>query len=178
MLAHGLCKISNFIIIFRVIIFVFELRWLATHLFFETSHNLGLIVGDDSEARDMNDNNTTQNNQHTGYTDAMLPELSQEDIEAAESVHCKSWVLRKLEGGRVGSFNWSEELCLGLQITGEDSMRCFAAGNIQFALRSLAMLKHTCASVGVVFETEGYTMLIEPDSEDTETAEPVGMEVA
>ena len=116
------------------------------------------------------------------YTDAMLPELSQEEIEAAESVHCKSWVLRKLEGGRVGSFNWSEELCLGLQITGEGSMRCFASGNIQFALRSLAMLKHTCASVGVVFETEGYTMLIEPDSEapaeETETAEPAGMEVA
>ena len=130
----------------------------------------------------MNGNNTTQHNQHTGYTDALLPELSQEDIDNAESVHCKSWVLRKLENGRVGCFNWNEELCLGLQITGEDSLRCFAAGNIQFALRSLAMLKRTCESVGVVFETEGYTVLIEPDSdesaEETEVTSPAGMEVA
>ena len=130
----------------------------------------------------MNGNNTTQHNQHTGYTDALLPELSQEDIDNAESVHCKSWVLRKLENGRVGCFNWNEELCLGLQITGEDSLRCFAAGNIQFSLRNLAMLKHTCESVGVVFETEGYTVLIEPDSdesaEETEVTSPAGMEVA
>ena len=127
----------------------------------------------------MNGNNTTQ---HTGYTDALLPELSQEDIDNAESVHCKSWVLRKLQNGRVGCFNWNEELCLGLQITGEDSLRCFAAGNIQFSLRNLAMLKHTCESVGVVFETEGYTVLIEPDSdesaEETEVTSPAGMEVA
>ena len=72
-------------------------------------------------------------------------------------------------------------MCLGLQLTGEDSMRCFA-GNIQFSLRSLAMLKHTCESVGVVFETEGYTVLIQPDSEapaeETETGAPAGMEVA
>ena len=130
----------------------------------------------------MNGNNTTQHNQHTGYTDALLPELSQEDIDNAESVHCKSWVLRKLQNGRVGCFNWNEELCLGLQITGEDSLRCFAAGNIQFSLRNLAMLKHTCESVGVVFETEGYTVLIEPDSdesaEETEVTSPAGMEVA
>tara|TARA_B100001564_G_scaffold249826_1_gene212130 strand:+ start:344 stop:736 length:393 start_codon:yes stop_codon:yes gene_type:complete len=116
------------------------------------------------------------------YTDAMLPELSQEDIDNAESVHCKSWVLRKLENGREGCFNWNEEMCLGLQITGESSMRCFAAGNIQFALHSLAMLKHTCESVGVVIETEGYTVLIQPDSEgpaeETETTSPAGMEVA
>ena len=130
----------------------------------------------------MNGNNTTQHNQHTGYTDALLPELSQEDIDNAESVHCKSWVLRKLQNGRVGCFNWNEELCLGLQITGEDSLRCFAAGNIQFSLRNLAMLKHTCESVGVVFETEGHTVLIEPDSdesaEETEVTSPAGMEVA
>ena len=130
----------------------------------------------------MNGSNTTQHNQHTGYTDALLPKLSQEDIDNAESVHCKSWVLRKLQNGRVGCFNWNEELCLGLQITGEDSLRCFAAGNIQFALRSLAMLKRTCESVGVVFETEGYTVLIEPDSdesaEETEVTSPAGMEVA
>ena len=49
----------------------------------------------------------------------MLPELNQEDIETAESVHCKSWVLRKLESGRVGCFNWNEEMCLGLQIVEE-----------------------------------------------------------
>ena len=130
----------------------------------------------------MNGNNTTQHNQHTGYTDELLPELSQEDIDNAESVHCKSWVLRKLQNGRVGCFDWNEELCLGLQITGEDSLRCFAAGNIQFSLRNLAMLKHTCESVGVVFETEGYTVLIEPDSdesaEETEVTSPAGMEVA
>ena len=116
------------------------------------------------------------------YTDAMLPELNQEDIENAESVHCKSWVLRKLENGRVGCFNWNEEMCLGLQITGENSLRCFAAGNIDSSLYSMAMLKHTCESVGVVFETEGYTMLIQLDSDDeaaeTEAADVLGMEVA
>ena len=116
------------------------------------------------------------------YTDAMLPELNQEDIENAESVHCKSWVLRKLENGRVGCFNWNEEMCLGLQITGENSLRCFAAGNIDSSLYSMAMLKHTCESVGVVFETEGYTMLIQPDSGDeateTEIVDSLGMEVA
>ena len=136
----------------------------------------------------MNTTNNTTNNEENKkeetvvYTDAMLPELSQEDIDNAESVHCKSWVLRKLENGREGCFNWNEEMCLGLQITGEDSMRCFAAGNIQFALHSLAMLKHTCESVGVVFETEGYTVLIQPDSEapaeETESDAPAGMEVA
>ena len=136
----------------------------------------------------MNTTNNTTNNEENKkeetvvYTDAMLPELNQEDIEAAESVHCKSWVLGMLKSGRVGCFNWNEEMGLGLQITGEDSMRCFAAGNIQFALRSLAMLKQTCESVGVVFETEGYTLLIQPDSEapaeEAETTSPVGMEVA
>ena len=129
------------------------------------------------------DNNGNEmNDEMVVYTDAMLPELSQEDIDNAESVHCKSWVLRKLANGRVGCFNWNEEMCLGLQITGEDSMRCFAAGNIQFSLHSLAMLKHTCESVGVVFETEGYTVLIQPDSEapaeETEVGAPAGMEVA
>ena len=116
------------------------------------------------------------------YTDAMLPELSQEDIETAESVHCKSWVLRKLENGRVGCFNWNEEMCLGLQVAGENSLRCFAAGNIGVSLYSMAMLKHTCESVGVVFETEGYTMLIQLDSSEeaseTETVDVLGMEVA
>ena len=53
----------------------------------------------------MNTTNNTTNNvekkdEPVVYTDAMLPELSQEDIETAESVHCKSWVLRKLESGR------------------------------------------------------------------------------
>ena len=129
------------------------------------------------------DNNGNEmNDEMVVYTDAMLPELSQEDIETAESVHCKSWVLRKLESGRAGCFDWNEEMCLGLQLTGEDSMRCFAAGNIQFSLRSLAMLKHTCESIGVVFETEGYTVLIQPDSEapaeETEAGAPAGMEVA
>jgi len=116
------------------------------------------------------------------YTDAILPELNQEDIEHAESVHCKSWVLRKLENGRLGCFNWNEEMCVGLQITGENSLRCFAAGNIDTSLYSMAMLKHTCESVGVVFETEGYTMLIQPDSGDevteTEAVDSLGMEVA
>ena len=136
----------------------------------------------------MNTTNNTTNNEENKkeetvvYTDAMLPELSQEDIDNAESVHCKSWVLRKLESGRAGCFDWNEEMCLGLQLTGEDSMRCFAAGNIQLSLHSLAMLKHTCESVGVVFETEGYTVLIQPDSEapaeETEGAAPAGMEVA
>ena len=114
------------------------------------------------------------------YTDAILPELNQEDIEHAESVHCKSWVLRKLENGRLGCFNWNEEMCVGLQITGENSLRCFAAGNIDTSLYSMAMLKHTCETVGVVFETEGYTMLIQLDSKDeaAETADVLGMEVA
>ena len=44
----------------------------------------------------MNTTNNTTNNEENKkeetvvYTDAMLPELSQEDIETAESVHCKS----------------------------------------------------------------------------------------
>ena len=130
----------------------------------------------------MSGDTTTGKSEETGYSDAMLPELNQEDIETAESVHCKSWVLRKLENGRVGCFNWNEEMCLGLQITGEDSLRCFAAGNIDTSLYSMAMLKHTCESVGVVFETEGYTMLIQPDSGDeateTEAVDSLGMEVA
>ena len=136
----------------------------------------------------MNTTNNITNNEENRkeetavYTDAMLPELSQRDIEDAESIHCKSWVLRKLENGRLGCFNWNEEMCLGLQITGEDSMRCFAAGNIHLSLHSLAMLKHTCESVGVVFETEGYTVLIQPDSDDEDTeagsVDTLGMEVA
>jgi hypothetical protein len=44
------------------------------------------------------------------------------------------------------------------------------------------MLKHTCESVGIVLETEGYTVLIEPDlegpAEEFETTSPAGMEVA
>ena len=72
----------------------------------------------------MNTTNNITNNEENKkeetvvYTDAMLPELSQRDIEDAESIHCKSWVLRKLENGRLGCFNWNEEMCLGLQITG------------------------------------------------------------
>ena len=46
----------------------------------------------------------------------------------------------------------------------------------------MAMLKHTCETVGVVFETEGYTMLIQLDSDDesaeAEAADVLGMEVA
>ena len=128
------------------------------------------------------ENDEQNENEMEKYTDAMLPELNQADIESAESVHCKSWVLRKLENGRLGCFNWNEELCLGLQITGEDSMRCFAAGNIDLSLRSLAMLKHTCESIGIVLETEGYTLLIQPEtetaSEGDESDDDVGMEVA
>ena len=128
------------------------------------------------------ENNEQYENEMNNYTDAMLPPLNQVDIENAESVHCKSWVLGMLKSGRTGCFNWHEDMCLGLQITGEDSMRCFAAGNIESSLRGLAMLKHTCESIGIVFETEGYTLLIQPDSEGpeqgTETTEPVGMEVA
>ena len=136
----------------------------------------------------MNTTNNITNNEENKkeetavYTDAMLPELSQEDIETAESVHCKSWVLRKLENGRVGCFNWNEEMCLGLQVVGENSLRCFAAGNIGLSLYSMAMLKHTCESVGVFFETEGYTMLIQLDSSEgaaeTESVDTLGMEVA
>ena len=136
----------------------------------------------------MNTTNNITNNEENKreetvvYTDAMLPELSQEDIETAESVHCKSWVLRRLESGRVGCFNWNEEMCLGLQVAGENSLRCFAAGNIGSSLYSMAMLKHTCESVGVVFETEGYTMLIQLDSREedaeTESVNTLGMEVA
>ena len=136
----------------------------------------------------MNTTNNITNNEENKkeetavYTDAMLPELSQEDIETAESVHCKSWVLRKLENGRVGCFNWNEEMCLGLQVAGENSLRCFAAGNIGLSLYSMAMLKHTCESVGVFFETEGYTMLIQLDSSEgaaeTESVDTLGMEVA
>ena len=129
-----------------------------------------------------NNNEQVQQDERTVYTDAMLPELNQADIENAESVYCKSWVLGKLKYGRTGSFGWHEDMCLGLQITGEDSMRCFAAGSIDLSLRSLAMLKHTCESIGIVFETEGYTVLIQPDSEGpaevVETTESVGMEVA
>ena len=128
------------------------------------------------------ENDEQNENEIEKYTDAMLPELNQADIENAESVHCKSWVLGMLKSGRTGCFNWHEDMCLGLQITGEDSMRCFAAGNIDLSLRSLAMLKHTCESIGIVLETEGYTVLIQPETEDapegTETTEPVGMEVA
>ena len=128
------------------------------------------------------ENDEQNENEIEKYTDAMLPELNQADMENAESVHCKSWVLGKLKSGRKGCFNWHEDMCLGLQITGEDSMRCFAAGNIDLSLRSLAMLKHTCESIGIVLETEGYTLLIQPDSEGTavgtETTEAVGMEVA
>ena len=47
----------------------------------------------------MSGDTTTGQSEETGYSDAMLPELNQEDIETAESVHCKSWVLRKLESG-------------------------------------------------------------------------------
>ena len=128
------------------------------------------------------EHNEQYENEMKNYTDAMLPELNQADIENAESVHCKSWVLGMLKSGRTGCFNWHEEMCLGLQITGEDSMRCFAAGNIDLALRSLAMLKHTCESIGIVLETEGYTVLIQPETEDpaeeVETTSPAGMEVA
>ena len=130
----------------------------------------------------MSGDTTTGKSEETGYSDAMLPELNQEDIETAESVHCKSWVLRKLESGRVGCFNWNEEMCLGLQVAGENSLRCFAAGKIGVSLYSMAMLKHTCESVGVVFETEGYTMLIQLDSSeeaaDAESVDTLGMEVA
>ena len=129
---------------------------------------------------DKNENETKD--ETVVYTDAMLPELNQEDIETAESVHCKSWVLRKLENGRIGCFNWNEEMCLGLQVAGENSLRCFAAGNIGVSLYSMAMLKHTCESVGVVFETVGYTMLIQLDSSEkaaeTESVDTLGMEVA
>ena len=123
---------------------------------------------------------TTQAN--ITYSDDVLPVLNREDIDAAESAHCKSWVLRKLSNGRKGCFDWNEEMGLGLQITGENSLRCFAAGNIHFSLHSLAMLKHSCEAVGVVIETEGYTMLIEPDFDEQATesgnADSLGMEVA
>ena len=127
-----------------------------------------------------NNNEQAQQDERTLYTDAMLPELNQADIESAESVHCKSWVLGLLKSGRTGCFNWHEDMCIGLQITGEKAIRCFASGSIDLSLRSLAMLKHTCESIGIVLETEGYTVLIQigPDEQGTETTEPVGMEVA
>ena len=116
------------------------------------------------------------------YTDALLPELNQKDIEVAENAHCKAWVLNKMGERNIGRFDWVDDMGLGVQVVTEGTMRCFAAANEGLTLRCLAMVKHTCEAVGIVFETEGYTVLIQPDSDDeaveTEAVDSLGMEVA
>ena len=130
----------------------------------------------------MYSNNTTTNNEHNLYSDAMLPELNQNDIEVAESANCKTWVLDKMGPRNIGRFNWVDDMGLGVQVVTEGTMRCFAAANEELTLRCIAMVKHTCEAVGIVFETEGYTVLIQPDSGDdateTESVDSLGMEVA
>ena len=118
------------------------------------------------------------------YTDAMLPELTSEDLEKANSHHCKTWVLSKMAKEYIGVFSWFEETGLGLQTVDENTLRCIAVLDHELALRCLAMMKVSAKSVGVELETEGFTLLqryrerkVEPvDDDDVET--PVGMEVA
>jgi len=118
------------------------------------------------------------------YTDAMLSELTSEDLEKANSHHCKTWVLSKMAKEYIGVFSWFEETGLGLQTVDENTLRCIAVLDHELALRCLAMMKVSAKSVGVELETEGFTLLqryrerkVEPvDDDDVET--PVGMEVA
>ena len=118
------------------------------------------------------------------YTDAMLSELTSEDLEKANSHHCKTWVLSKMAKEYIGVFSWFEETGLGLQTVDENTLRCIAVLDHELALRCLAMMKVSAKSVGVELETEGFTLLqryrerkVEPvDDDDVQT--PVGMEVA
>ena len=58
--------------------------------------------------------------------------------------------------------------------SGRKLLRCFAAGNIGVSLYSMAMLKHTCESVGVVFETEGthaHTVRLSKEAGETESVD-------
>ena len=118
------------------------------------------------------------------YTDAMLSELTSEDLEKANSHHCKTWVLSKMAKEYIGVFSWFEETGLGLQTVDENTLRCIAVLDHELALRCLAMMKVSAKSVGVELETEGFTLLqryrerkVEPvDDDDVET--PAGMEVA
>ena len=62
----------------------------------------------------MNTTNNTTNNEENKkeetvvYTDAMLPDSSQEDIDNAESVHCKSWYYSCKR--TLGCFNWTKAM--------------------------------------------------------------------
>ena len=135
----------------------------------------------------MNTNNYEQAQQEdrTVYTDGMLPELSSEDIEASKSHHCKSWVLSKMGRKNIGVFSWFGETGLGLQTVDESTLRCIAVFEHELALLSLAMMKVSAKSIGVVLETEGYTLLQKfPEqsgcsaSDDEKGDAPAGMEVA
>jgi len=134
----------------------------------------------------MDTENDEQNeNEMKKYTDAMLPELSSEDIEASKSHHCKSWVLSKMGRKNIGVFSWFGETGLGLQTVDESTLRCIAVFEHELALLSLAMMKVSAKSIGVVLETEGYTLLQKfPEqsgcsaSDDEKGDAPAGMEVA
>tara|TARA_B110000881_G_C18566425_1_gene512911 strand:- start:218 stop:667 length:450 start_codon:yes stop_codon:yes gene_type:complete len=132
-----------------------------------------------------NNNEQAQQEERTVYTDAMLPELSSENIEASKSHHCKSWVLSKMGRKNIGVFSWFEETGLGLQTVDENTLRCIAVFEHELALQSLAMMKVSAKSIGVNIETEGFTLLQKyPDRnsnhiDDNQNRKvPTGMEVA
>ena len=134
----------------------------------------------------MNTENDEQNeNEMKKYTDAMLPELSSEDIETSKSHHCKSWVLSKMGRKNIGVFSWFGETGLGLQTVNENTLRCIAVFEHELALHSLAMMKVSAKSIGVNLETEGFTLLQKypdrssnPVDDDQNRKVPTGMEVA
>ena len=119
------------------------------------------------------------------YTDAMLSELTSEDLEMANSHHCKTWVLSKMAKEYIGVFSWFEETGLGLQTVDENTLRCIAVYDHESSLYSLAMMKVSAKSVGVELETEGFTLLqiyrersCDAVSDERNAEAPTGMEVA
>jgi hypothetical protein len=108
-----------------------------------------------------------------------IPKLTEEQINSAESVENKSWILSHMGEDNLGRFGMIEDLGFALQNVGEGILRCILAYDDEPAIRNLALVKQTIESVGGTLEIGDFTVLkeyIEP--EEIQEDPTTGMEVA
>ena len=99
-------------------------------------------------------------NELTETSDSILPELTDEDKDRAESEDSLEWACGLMEFYYNGNLHRAKDLGLTFQVikdpeTGSQGIRVLVAFDEELCLKFLAMLKHT-------FEYAGFTVQIEP----------------
>ncbi len=118
----------------------------------------------------------------TQKDDITLPDLSEEEMKVAVSHENKLFALDLLNPDNLGFFSWIKGLGLALQNVGENKLRCICLFDDPPVYRNLALIHASICAVGGDLEYGDFTVRKEwvphDDSEEENTPEPSGMEVA